>query len=175
MLALVAGANLFDHRGGQKPVGGVRGQDFMTGCFDRTGLVGRNMGKLGADCRFPRTEKGGESGLIRLGAADQKMNVRVRAGKNLFDLCGGFCAVFVLAVAGGRFQVGFDQCRKDSRVSAFGIVVFQVDHDAASFHAFFFIVLSCPRNVNMARLHRGDDPEEKVRTCGIGRDVVNCS
>ena len=90
------------------------------------------MAGIGADCALMRPQRRGKEGEIRLRAADEKVNVRVRPldlGAN--QIARAF-ADRVLAVAGRLIEIGFRHARKNPRMRALQIIAFKTNHIALS-------------------------------------------
>ncbi len=124
----MCGADLADCLWGQLAVYMGRGKYLVPSGFHRAGFMNGNVPGIRCDDRFPRPEKGGNGGKIRLGAPDQKMYVRLWAGKAGANGLRRLLAVAVLAVTGGGFQIGAQQRVQNRRMRALGVVVSEGNH-----------------------------------------------
>ena len=81
-----------------------------------------------AEHALVRPEQGSDDGGIGLRAADQEMDVGVRAVEDEADHLGRFRAMGIFPVAGGLLQVCRLKGLEDLRTASFQVVAFEVEH-----------------------------------------------
>ena len=86
------------------------------------------MGRIGGDDRLVGPQEGGDGQKVCLGAAGEKVDVRLRSGADPADGLPGVVAHGVQGVAAGLLQIGVHQALEDFGVGALAVVVAEAVH-----------------------------------------------
>ena len=125
--------NRLNQRRRQLAVGGIDGADLVAGSLDSAGLMGVDMGGVRGDDRLIRLQERLNDNEVRLRAANQKMDVRVRRGTDLSDGLPGGLTAGVHAVADSLLQIRVHQCLEDLGMGTFTVIVAEAVHDYTCF------------------------------------------
>ena len=103
-------------------------ENAVTVVLNGAGFVDLDMAAVGGDNRFPGAQEGIQRYLIGLGAADQKMHIRLGASAEMADPISGPAAVVVHTIAYGQFQIGLAKGVQHPGVGAIAVVVSKMEH-----------------------------------------------
>ena len=100
----------------------------MAGGLDSAGLMGVHMGGVGGNDRLIGLQKGFDREKVRLGAAHQEVNIRIRRGAYAADGLPGSLTAGIRTVTDGLFQIGVHQGLEDLGMGAFTVIVSEAVH-----------------------------------------------
>ena len=116
----------------------------MAGGFHSTGFMDIDMAAYRAQSALVGTQSRSNNGEVGLGTAHQEVNSHVLTAAEGLDFGGSLGTVFILAVTKGLNQVGANQGIQHLLVTAFGIVIVEINHSLSPFlYIFSILSLSC--------------------------------
>ena len=121
--AVVPGQNGLDHRRGQLAVRALHGADLVAGGLHGSGLVDGDVARGGGDHRLIGLQKRIDGDEIHLGAADEKVDGRLRGMAQAADGIRRRGAAGVHAVPHGLLSVGVCQRLENRRVGPLTVIV----------------------------------------------------
>jgi hypothetical protein len=119
---------VLDLAGGNLAVVRGQGDDLVAGGLDGAGLVAVDVSARGGENALPRAQDRGDHGCVRLCAAGEKVNIRIRRIAGRADPGAGRRTVFVLAIADGLHHVRLGQTLHNLGMGALEIIAVEVDH-----------------------------------------------
>ena len=94
----------------------------MSAEFDGTGLMDCDVSRVGAENALIGAEQCIDHGGIRLGAADEEIDARLRSTAGFADLIPGRFGELVETVPGSLHHICGEQLIHDSRMGAFHVI-----------------------------------------------------